>query len=137
MNPEQLPPSPEEVEHRKALILNQWQHLPPEDQIAVLSEQLRVVFESDAGAGLLEALQTEETKPDPFNQIFPITGVSRADLQERLQFSQRDILFLEDQDMQEIARRLEEHYVEVSFWGDLEFVARHVLEHKRQSSTQT
>ena len=136
MGKEHASADPEGVEQIKGAILDQWRRLPPDEQAAVMAEQLQSILDSEAGAPLREALETEAGEPDPLNRIFPITGVSRADLLERLHFSQQDIWQLEDQDMREIAGRLEDHYVELSFWGDLDYVAREVLTRKRRLSAQ-
>lgn len=64
--------------------------------------------------------------------IYPVTGFSRADLQKQLRFRKEEIEQLEAADMREIAGRLEDHYVELSFWSDLDYTARHVLERKRK-----
>jgi hypothetical protein len=127
---------PEDVAQLKAAILNQWQALPPEEQLALLTEQLKTVMDTEVGAGLREALRTEEVEPDPLHTIYPVTGFSRADLQKHLRFRKRDVQQLDDADMREIAGRLEAHYVELSFWGDLDYVARHVLEHKQKLSAR-
>jgi len=136
MDKDHLPTGPEAVEHIKAAILDHWQRLPQEAQAVVLAEQLQIALDSEAGAPLREVLQRAETQTGPLHQVFPITGVSRADLLERLHFHEQEVLELEDRDMGEIAGRLKDHYLELSFWDDLDFVTRHVLERKRRIPRQ-
>ena len=130
------PTNPEEIAHSKAAILAQWQRLPSEAQVAVLAEQLKAIADSEAAASLREALRIGEAKPDPLHEIYPITGVSRADLQERLHYSAQDIQELADQDMREIAGKLEDGYVELELWNHVGIVTDEVLAQKRRLSAQ-
>ena len=70
------------------------------------------------------------------NPIFPVTGVSRADLQARLHYSDETLEELDDQAMREIAGKLEDAYVELGFWAHLDIVAGEVLASKRRLSDQ-
>ena len=135
MKPEHSVTDTEGLEQIKAAILEQWQRLPIEEQAALLTEQLRIVIGSEAGAALREALRTDEAEPDPFNQVYPIIGFSRADL-KRLHLRKREIEQLEDHYMNEIASRLEEAYVDTGFWDHLVDISRIVLENKRRLSTR-
>jgi len=62
-------------------------------------------------------------------QRFAIIGVSRADLMEH-NFSEEEVAQLDDGDMERIADRLTDHYVEMGFGDDLEYVARRALGYK-------
>jgi hypothetical protein len=78
-----------------------------------------------------------ETPPDPNTQIFSVTGFSRNDLQERLKFTDDEIGQLDDAAMYRIAQIIEDHYVEVSFWSDLDFAARHTLQERQKQQRRS
>lgn len=135
MHPEHPSTEADDYEQIKAAILDQWQRLPVPEQAALLTEQLKIVMEGEAGAALREVLQNDEAESDPFNQVFPVIGFSRADL-KRLHFRKREIEQLEDRDMTEIAARLEEAYEDTGFWDHLIDISRLVFENKRRLSTR-
>lgn len=134
MNPEHASTNPETIEQIRVAVLDQWQRLPIEEQAALLTEQLKIVMEGEAGTALREVLRNNEAEPDPFNQVFLVIGFSRADL-KRLHFRKREIDQLEDRDMSEIATRLEEAYEDTGFWDHLVDISRMMLENKRRLST--
>ena len=136
MSPEQHPDqarsadNPQELEQLKTEILDRWRQLPSDEAAAVMVEQLRDVLGSKLGDPLRRELVIEEdNETDPLEKVFPLTGVSRADL-KRVYFSQEQVEQLSDGDMEAIARIMEDAYVDTSFWGDLEYAAGKFLEEK-------
>ena len=122
--------SPDEVQQLKESILDKWRLLPPDEKVAVMVEQLRDVLGSKLGEPLRQELAVEkDNETDPLEKVFPLTGVSRADL-KRVGFSQEQVEQFSDGDMEAIARMMEDAYVEASFWGDLEYAAGKFLEEK-------
>ncbi len=92
---------------------------------------LKTVMDGPQGNWLREAIALrfpEET--DPGSRLFSITGVSREDLQ-RCEFTDQEIAQLDDSDMQAIAAKMGDWYVDESFWHDLEQVTRQRLANKR------
>ena len=122
--------SPDEVQQLKESILDKWRLLPPDEKAAVMVEQLRDVLSSKLGEPLHQELALEEeSETDPLEKVFPLTGVSRADL-KRVHFGQEQVEQFSDGDMEAIARKMEDAYVEASFWGDLEYATGKLLEEK-------
>ena len=126
--------SPDEVQQLKESILDKWRLLPPDEKADVMVEQLRDVLGRTLGEPLHQELALEEDNgTDPLEKVFPLTGVSRADL-KRVGFSQEQIEQLSDEDMQAIARIMEDAYVEASFWDDLEYAAGKVSQESRSEN---
>ena len=65
----------------------------------------------------------------PSNSV-SITSVCREDLKEH--FSQEQIKKLDDFDMERLASKLADTYIENSFWIDLEILAKDILEEKEE-----
>ena len=135
MSAERRQPDEARATRLKAAMLEGWQHLSPEDQAAMIVEQLRGMFQTEGSSGLPEALRSAQLEPDPLLEVFPVTGVSRADLKERLQYSDEMLQELDDAAMREIAGKLEDAYVEHDFWDHLEIAADAVLAGKHRLST--
>lgn len=117
------------------------EHIQPlADPDPSLREQIVAQFQQlpdEAQATVLIALsQTAEAEPDQLTKVFSVTGVSRADLQERLHYSDEALADLDDPAMREIAGKLEDAYVELGFWEHLEIVASEVLAQKRRLSAK-
>ena len=128
--------SSDEVQQLKESILDKWRLLPPDEKAAVIIEQLRDVLDSKLGEPVRQELAVEEdSETDPLEKLFPLTSVSRADLKQ-VYFPQETIEQLSDNDMEAIARIMEDAYVEASFWGDLEYAAGKLLEEKRDTIDQ-
>ena len=126
--------SPDEVQQLKESILDKWRLLPPDEKAAVMVEQLRDVLGSKLGEPLRQELALEEeSETDPLEKVFPLTGVSRADL-KRASFSQEQVEQFTDGEMEAIARIMEDAYVEASFWGDLEYAAGKVSQESRSEN---
>ena len=127
-----MPPEtePDKYVRLREDILEQWHRLPPADQAAVLVEQLRDLLASDEGEPVRRALESGrlELGADPRLKPFKVTSVSRADLEEH--FSPEEIAQLDDSDMQRLANKLEDWYVNYSFWDDLQLATRSALESK-------
>jgi len=60
---------------------------------------------------------------------YPITTVCKEDLLN-VGFSEYELDFLNEGDMEEIARKLENDYLEQTFWQSLKIIANHVYECK-------
>ena len=97
-------------------------------QAAELAEQSRDVLGSQQGEDIRQAWGQDRDE-QPVDRMFRITSVSRSDLQQ-VGFGEDDIDWLSDDDMETIARKLEDHYVDAMFWDDLRFVVEEVLERK-------
>ena len=63
------------------------------------------------------------------DKMFCITSVCRADLEEH--FAQKQIESLTDEDMERIASKMGDAYVENSFWIDLDIITNDVLDNKK------
>lgn len=66
---------------------------------------------------------------DKLYKSFPITSVCRADLQDH--YTQEQIDSLDDDDMREIAEKMQEAYTENVFWIDLEIIVENILSDKK------
>ena len=64
-----------------------------------------------------------------WNKEFPITSVTRIDLKVA-GIPQKVITILSDEDMQAIARKMGEYYVDQSFWDHIGPAVEYVLERK-------
>ena len=129
-----MPPEiePDKYVRLREDILEQWHRLPPDEQAAVLVEQLRDVLASDGGEPVrleLESGRLEQPEADPRLKPFKVTSVSRADLEEH--FSPEEIAQLDDSDMKRLADKLEDWYVNYGFWDDLQLATRSILESKQ------
>ncbi|MBZ0304416.1 MAG: hypothetical protein K8J31_32065 [Anaerolineae bacterium] len=77
-----------------------------------------------------------EDEPNRLHALFPVMGISRADLKARLHYEDATLEELDDTAMREIAGKLEEAYVELGFWEHLDIVAEEVLACKRRINTK-
>jgi len=99
-----------------------WE-LPSEDH-----EVLWQWFDSKAlvGGVIVDLPKEKEiSKPNKEDKMFCITSVCRADLEEH--FSQKEIESLTDEDMERIASKMADIYIENNFWIDLEIMVTSVL----------
>lgn len=62
-------------------------------------------------------------------KAFPITSVSRADLQEN--YTPEQIDSLDDSDMERIASKMADAYLDQVYWVDLEIITDDVLADKK------
>jgi len=67
------------------------------------------------------------------NRDFPISSVSRADLVSA-GFSQDQVAFLTDDDMQQIAAAMADVYCDHGYWEDVELCTNRLLEAKEEAS---
>ncbi len=66
-----------------------------------------------------------------WNQEFPITSVTRADLVSA-GLSKDQVASLSDEDMRRIAAKMEDIYCDQGFWEDVVTAVEYVLEKKRK-----
>jgi hypothetical protein len=60
-------------------------------------------------------------EPIDWQKEFPITSICREDLQE-CGFTDEQIARLSDEDMEAIASKMADLYLDLGFWEDLQFV---------------
>ena len=65
---------------------------------------------------------TEAAKKEPLSESFPITSVSRADLD----YKGYDTKKITDENMKALAKKMSDTYLEGSFWIDLDYLADHL-----------
>jgi hypothetical protein len=125
-------PTPEAILRLKDAILTGFRALPAEHQATMGLVILNAIIEGEWGEWMKEAIATRwpaELVRD--RCAFPITSLSREDLRQ-VNLSDDELAQLTDDDLQQIARMMEDHYVKDWFWDELEFNARKVLEKKKK-----
>jgi len=126
---------PEDSLQREQSILNNWREFSPARQVSLIIALLDEVMESGYRDVLLDTIEARWPREiNAMERLFPITSMSRADLQ-RNGIHDEIIDQLDDQDMQKIARKLDEHYVDHDFWEHLAAVVDRVLERKSEQET--
>jgi hypothetical protein len=133
MTEQQRPtPNPQELLQIKDELITRFQQLPAQHQATMALLLVKQVMEGEWGHWMREAIKLRWPEAtEPLQQAFPITSVSRADLKET-DFTNEEIGQLTDEDMTQIARIMEDDYVETLFWDDLADAIRQVLAEKGQ-----
>ena len=130
MNEERNNTDPESILRLKDELLEHFRQLPAEHQATITLLLLKAVKESEWGEWLRGAIEMNwPMKAELGDRLFPITGISREDLQ-RVNFSDEDIARLTDENMRYIAQAMADHYVNDVFWDELKFHAQEVLDDK-------
>ena len=114
-------------------MLKLWENIPAEQQASLALQLVQAVRKGERGPWLQDALdiqQPERAEADPRLKPFQLTSVCRADMEAR--FSAQEIALFDDADMQRLADRMEDWYVDASFWSDMELAARRILDEKGQ-----
>ncbi len=127
---------PQEILSIKDNLLTEWAKLPPEHQTTMLFVFLGHI-RGDYQTWVREAIHTLSGEPsargDETSQEgipFPITSLSRTDLKVIL--SEDEVGLLTDNDLREIARYVEDAYVDRGdFWEDLGFFASRMVKEKQ------
>jgi len=129
MSEEQRKQTPEELLQAKDRMLEQWRLLPAEHQATMLLVLFQEVMNREMAGRAVNALFSLYFQDQERGKSV-IPGVSRAHLME-LSISNEDLASLTDNDLTEIARRMQTHYEQDWFWDELEFHTEQVLREKR------
>lgn len=73
---------------------------------------------------------TKKQKIEILNKPFSITSVCRADLLDM--FEEKDVLKIDDHDMEYLASKMADAYCDNGFWIDLEIIAEDRLSLKKK-----
>ncbi len=93
----------------------------------IYSEEYQNIFDRhyDKAMEQLESLNKEE-------EYFEVTSVHRDDLIE-VGISIKDIDLLDDSDMETIASKMSNAYIENSYWIDLAIIAEYIISEKKKT----
>jgi len=120
----------EQLRSLKDQILERFYQLPQEHQASLALAILRHVVTSNMGEWMLGAVATLYLEPpDPKDSTLVIPAVTRQHLAE-LDITNRELVSLTDDDLDEIARLMQEAYMNELFWEELLFATQHVLSKK-------
>ncbi len=134
MNSERGLTDPEQILKLKDELLERFGQLPAEHQATMALVVIEVVMAGELGEWLREAIALRWPRQTDIGEgLFPVTAVSRDGLKE-MHFSDEEIAQLTEEDMNRIARMMQDHYVNDLFWDDFEFMAGEVLERRRRES---
>ncbi len=123
---------PTEILALKGEIFDRFQQLPAEHQASLTLALLNGLKQGEWGEWLRGAIEISwPQQAEPEEKLFPITGISREDLQQ-VHFSEDQIAQLTDEDMGKIAESMADHYVNDLFWDELKFHTQEVLDDKGQ-----
>jgi hypothetical protein len=127
----ELQPTHTDSEHYTLLqadMLKLWEQLPPYQQ----AEMVVMLVESKLKeSGIRLTWQVESVDEE---RSFVVTSLNREDL-ARTDLTEAQIALLSDDDLAHIASKLEDNYVELMFWEDLEAAACTVLQVKYGQDT--
>jgi hypothetical protein len=101
-------PPPDEWHPLKARILEQWQRLPPQEQTAVLAEQLRDLLEEGDPVRVTLTITPEraESTPRRAGEPIPVSWVSKQDLVHCRPDLAGEITALSEADVEYIAEKV-------------------------------
>src|SRR5687768_12031994 len=112
--------SPQDILSAKDTILKHWQQLPTEHQATMALVLVHQALADEWGEWLSQALAVSAP-------LFPV-DFNRVDLDSIL--TAEEIAKLTNQDLQDMARKVEDHFKIDWFWKELEAAARRRLDQK-------
>ncbi len=118
-NQEKGQSDPEHILKLKDEVLERLGQLPAEHQATIALVTINAVMAGEWGQWLKEAIALRHPPEAATSErLFPITALSREDLKQA-HFSDEEIAQLTDNDLQDIARKMEDHFVDDVFWDEL------------------
>lgn len=114
----------------------QVSHLTDEDMASIAQKMAGLYLADERGFWndleyVTKGMLPEKEQASDWNKEFPVNSLCRADLQEA-GFSDEQIAFITDENMQAIAAKMADWYDDNGFWDDLTSITKALLAQKEQ-----